>query len=217
MPTLNTFIAFAGATLLLVLLPGPNLLFILGAGITGGRPTAVAAAIGVEVGTLAHVAAAALGLSAALQSSAAAFTTVKYLGVAYLVYLGISALRMRPSTPTCPCRSNESPRTVAAIRRGVLVNVLNPKVSLFFLAFLPQFIETTRGTMSQQIMLLGAVFFAIALTVDLVYAIGSGVLGRWLARRPALSRQQQRIAGGVHLALAGLALLQGSRPATPGQ
>ncbi len=209
MPELTTLLAFAGATLLLVLLPGPNLLFILGAGISGGRRTALAAAFGVEVGTLMHVIAAALGLSAVLQSSAVAFSTVKYLGVAYLVYLGIQALRAMPTEHIGQPAAPQS--TLTAMRRGALVNVLNPKVSLFFLAFLPQFIDSGRGASSQQIMVLGTVFFVVALTIDLVYAVGSGALGRWLERHPALSRQQERIAGVIYVGLAGLAALQGTR------
>lgn len=208
MPALSTLFAFSGATLLLVLLPGPNLLFILGAGISGGRRTALAAAIGVEVGTLVHVVAAALGLSAVLQSSAVAFSAVKYLGVLYLVYLGIKALRARPSAHD---EQQVEPQSImTAMRRGALVNVLNPKVSLFFLAFLPQFIDTDRGSSAQQILVLGAIFFAIALTIDLLYATGSGALSTWLTNRPAVLRQQERIAGVIYLCLAGLAATQGS-------
>ncbi len=143
MPALATLLAFSGATLILVLLPGPNLLFILGAGISGGRRSALAAAVGVEVGTLVHVVAAALGISALLQSSAIAFSTVKYLGVAYLVYLGIKALRSTPAEHTEQTAGPQS--TLTAMRRGAFVNILNPKVSLFFLAFLPQFIDPSRG------------------------------------------------------------------------
>lgn len=208
MPVLTTLFAFAGATLLLVLLPGPNLLFILGAGISGGRKSAVAAAVGVELGTLIHVVAAALGLSAVLQSSAVAFSAVKYLGVMYLVYLGVKALRTDPSEHE---ERQVNPQSMAtALRRGALVNVLNPKVSLFFLAFLPQFIDTDRGSAAKQILVLGAIFFAIALTVDLLYASGSGALSRWLQNRPVLLRRQERIAGVIYLCLAGFAAVQGT-------
>ncbi|HAP75593.1 MAG TPA: RhtB family transporter [Acidimicrobiaceae bacterium] len=204
----TTLFAFAVASLVLVLLPGPNSLFILGAGISGGRRHALAAAVGVELGTMAHVLAAALGLSALLQSSAVAFSTIKYLGVAYLVYLGVRALRSKPDEPGEAPHGQRS--ALASMRNGTLVNVLNPKVSLFFLAFLPQFIDPDRAA-TPQILLLGTVFFAIALTMDLFYAIASGAVGRWLARRPTLLRQQQRAAGVIYLALAALAATQGSR------
>lgn len=212
MPTLTTLLAFSGATLILVLLPGPNLLFILGAGISGGRRTALAAAVGVEVGTLVHVLAAALGISALLQSSAAAFSTVKYLGVAYLVLLGIKALRAKPGEANEQAAEPQS--TLTAMRRGALVNILNPKVSLFFLAFLPQFIDPGRGSAAQQILILGLAFFGIALAIDLVYAACSGSLGRWLKKRPTLVRRQERIAGSIYLVLGALAATQGTRTST---
>lgn len=209
MPAHSTLLAFSAATVLLVLLPGPNLLFILGAGISGGRRTAVAAAVGVEVGTLVHVVAAALGISALLQSSAAAFSTVKYLGVAYLVHLGVKALRADRIERSQ--RATEPQLTRTALRRGVVVNVLNPKVSLFFLAFLPQFVDPGRGSTARQILVLGLLFFVIALAIDLVYAAGSGSIGRWLKSRPGLMRRQERIAGLIYLALAALAAAQGTR------
>ncbi|NNE94402.1 MAG: LysE family translocator [Acidimicrobiales bacterium] len=206
-------LSFSAATVVLVMLPGPNLLYIVGNGISGGRRAALASAVGVELGTLVHVIAAAVGLSAILQSSAVTFSTIKYLGVAYLGYLGIKALRTTPHDQPSVAAAPQS--TSRVMGRGLIVNVLNPKVSLFFLAFLPQFIDGQQGSASQQILVLGAVFFAIALTIDLIYAIGSGSLGRWLSRRPKLFRQQERIAGVVYLGLAGIAAAQGGhKPAT---
>lgn len=161
---------------------------------------------------LIHVVAAALGISALLQSSATAFSTVKYLGVAYLVYLGIKALRAKPVEHG---EGTADPQSVlTAMRRGAVVNVLNPEFSLFFLAFLPQFIDPGRGLAAQQVLVLGLVFFAIALAIDLVYASGSGSLGRWLKNRPGLVRRQERIAGVIYLSLAALAAAQGSRTST---
>lgn len=213
MPTPGILLSFTAATIVLVMLPGPNLLYIVGNGISGGRRAALASAVGVELGTLVHVIFAAAGLSAILQSSAVAFSTVKYLGVAYLAYLGIKALRTTPhDQPTLTAAPQATSRVMG---RGLIVNVLNPKVSLFFLAFLPQFIDGQRGSATQQILILGAVFFAIALTIDLIYAIGSGSLGRWLSRRPKLVRQQERFAGVVYIGLAGIAATQGGhKPAT---
>ena len=213
MPTYGMLLSFIAATIVLVMLPGPNLLYIVGNGISGGRRAALASAVGVELGTLVHVIAAALGLSAILQSSALAFSTIKYLGVAYLAYLGIKALRAKPNDESSLATTPHA--TARIMARGLVVNVLNPKVSLFFLAFLPHFIDTERGAITQQVLVLGAVFFALALTIDAVYAMGSGALGRWLQRRPTLFRQQDRIAGIVYLALAGFAATQGGhKPAT---
>ncbi|MEZ5382033.1 MAG: LysE family translocator [Microthrixaceae bacterium] len=194
------------------MLPGPNLLFIVGSGIGGGRRAALASAVGVELGTLVHVAAAAAGLSAILQSSAVAFSTIKYLGVVYLVYLGIQALRATPDDHE-QGRAAAPQATSRILARGLVVNVLNPKVALFFLAFLPQFIDAHGGSATQQILALGSVFFVIALTIDLIYAIGSGTLGRWLSRRPRLFRHQERVAGVVYLGLAAFAATQGGHKA----
>lgn len=213
MPTYGILLSFAAATSILVMLPGPNLLYIIGNGISGGRRAALASAVGVELGTMVHVIAAAVGLSTILQSSALAFTAVKYLGVAYLAHLGIKALRAAPNDE--PDLAAAPQPTTRIMVRGLVVNVLNPKVSLFFLAFLPQFVDPQQGSPTRQILVLGAVFFAIALTIDLVYALGSGALGRWLGRRPKLFRRQERIAGVVYLVLAGIAAGQGGhRPAT---
>lgn len=206
MPSIGVLLSFSAATIVLVTLPGPNLLYIVGNGISGGRRAALASAVGVELGTLVHVFAAAVGLSAILQQSATAFATVKYLGVAYLAHLGVRALRAEPPEPS---ELATAPRTIShLLGRGVVVNVLNPKVSLFFLAFLPQFIEPGLGTTIIQILVLGATFFVIALTIDLFYAVGSGALGRWLNRRPLLFRRQERLAGLVYLGLAGVAATQ---------
>ncbi len=207
MPTYETLLSFAAATIVLVMLPGPNLLYILGNGVSGGRRAALASAVGVEIGTLVHVVAAAMGLSAVLQSSAVAFSTIKYLGVAYLAYLGVKALRSKPGIEPGLVVALQPTRRI--LGRGLVVNVLNPKVSLFFLAFLPQFIDADRGSATRQILILGAVFFVIALSIDLIYAVGSGAVGRWLSRRPRLFRQQERSAGVVYLCLAGFAATQG--------
>ena len=217
MPTMTTLLGFTAATALLVLLPGPNLLYIVGNGISGGRGAALASAVGVELGTLVHVVAAAVGLSTLLQSSALAFTTVKYLGVAYLAWLGIKAIRRGPATGVAAAAvATDDVEVGRTLLRGLLVNVLNPKVSLFFLAFLPQFIDPARGTATQQVLVLGVVFFVVALVIDLAYAFGSGSIASWLARRPRLLRHQDRVAGAIYLGLAGVAAVQGGGPVGDG-
>jgi threonine/homoserine/homoserine lactone efflux protein len=173
--------------------------------------------LGVETGTMIHVAAAAFGLSALLASSAVAFEIVKYAGVAYLVYLGVRALRAgkAPETQVAPAGMR---RTVA---EGVLVNVLNPKVSLFFLAFLPQFVDPDKGSAVTQILVLGVVFMAIAATLDLLFVLAANLrVGERAARASTRSPGKrlggggsQRFAGGVYLALAALAAATGGRRA----
>jgi threonine/homoserine/homoserine lactone efflux protein len=202
MPDLPTLLLFAGSAATLVLIPGPNLIYIVTRSVESGRRAGLASVLGVETGTMIHVAAAAFGLSALLASSAVAFEVVKYAGVAYLVYLGVRALRSggAPETRIAPAGMR---RTVA---EGVLVNVLNPKVSLFFLAFLPQFVDPEKGSAATQILVLGLVFMAIAATLDLLFVLGAGLAGKRLG-----GGGSRRFAGGVYLALAALAAATGGR------
>ena len=200
----TTLFAFAVASLVLVLLPGPNSLFILGAGISGGRRHALAAAVGVELGTMVHVLAAALGLSALLQSSAVAFSTIKYLGVAYLVYLGVRALRSKPDELSEPAHGSRS--ALASMRNGTLVNVLNPKVSLFFLAFLPQFIRMDRPALPQYL-----IFTATIVIVDIIlmWGVFAGAARpfRRLTSTPRGRRTINCVFGALFIVVAGLLLL----------
>ena len=199
MPEPSTLLLFAASAAALVLIPGPNLVFIITRSIEAGRRAGLASMVGVETATLVHVTAAAVGLSALLASSAVAFETVRWAGVAYLVYLGVRALRSDESA--------ELPRP-AGLRRsfaeGVLVNLLNPKVAVFFLAFLPQFVDPEQGSAGVQVLVLGAVFMVIASLLDLVYVFAAGLIGQRL-------RGGRRFAGGVYLALAVLAAATGGR------
>lgn len=209
MPSPETFAAFALASLVLILLPGPNLIYIVTRGISQGRSAAFASAIGVELGTLVHIAAAALGVSVILARSATAFTTVKLLGATYLIYLGIKAFRGEDEI-----RLSEE-RVVAAssarlIRRGILINVLNPKVAIFFLAFFPQFIDPGRGPALVQTLTLGLVFFVLALALDLGYAVLAGHVGTWLRSRPRVLSYQRFVAGSVYVGLGAAAALSGT-------
>jgi threonine/homoserine/homoserine lactone efflux protein len=198
-PEPTTLLLFAGSVATLVLIPGPNLIYIVTRSVEAGRRAGLLSMLGVETGTVVHVAAAAFGLSAVLASSATAFEIVKYAGVAYLVYLGVRALRSKEAPPVAGPSGMR--RTFA---EGVLVNVLNPKVSLFFLAFLPQFVDPARGTTAGQVLVLGAVFLAIASLLDLLFVAGAGLVGERL-------RGGRRFAGGVYLALAALAAAGGPR------
>ena len=206
MPEHSTLLLFAASAAVLVLIPGPNLIYIVTRSVEGGRRAGVASMLGVEAATLVHIAAAAAGLSALLASSAVAFDVVRWAGVAYLVFLGIRALRAREPDAPGPAES-----TVHGDRRvfaeGMVVNLLNPKVSIFFLAFLPQFIHPDRGAAWTQVLVLGAVFVAIACVLDLLYVVAAGTLGGRLRGARATSR----IAGGVYLALAALSAATGGR------
>jgi threonine/homoserine/homoserine lactone efflux protein len=209
MPEPSTLLLFVGSVVALVLVPGPNLIYIVTRGVDQGRRAAVASALGVETGTLVHVVAAAAGVSALLASSAAAFEVVRYAGAGYLAYLGVRTLLADGAT------EDDEPSRAAGARRayaeGFVVNLLNPKVALFFLAFLPQFVDPGAGPTPLQVLALGAVFLAVSLPLDLLYAVGAGSIGARLRGRPALMRGRRWVTGGVYLVLAGAAVLAGGR------
>ena len=206
MLTLTTFLLFAAATVALVAIPGPNALYIATRSVSQGRRTGLASALGVEAGTLVHIAASALGVSALIASSATAFATLKWLGVAYLAYLGARTLRRETTSgQAAPARV----RLGRAFGEGALINVLNPKVALFFLAFLPQFLDPQRGGAATQTLALGAAFFGIALSMDLLYVAGASALAGRLRGRARFARRERHVTGAVYLLLGGAAALVG--------
>ncbi len=182
MPEVSTLLVFAAAGVLLMVVPGPSVLFIITRSITDGRYTGLLCGLGVETGTLIHVAAAAIGLSALLASSATAFAVVKYAGAAYLVYLGIRAFRRRKPPTTFEAGAPQAP--AKTFRQGLLVKILNPKVALFFLAFLPQFVDPARGPAWSQILVLGALLAGLGLVSDSLYALAAARAGGWLGGVP---------------------------------
>jgi threonine/homoserine/homoserine lactone efflux protein len=212
MPEVSTLVFFAGASLALALVPGPAVLYIVARGVEGGRSAGFASALGVALGGLVHVAFAALGLSAVLASSATAFAAVKWLGVAYLVWLGVSRIFFGNDVPDSPESVGES-RPARVFSQGVVVNVLNPKTALIFLAFLPQFVDPSLGAAWLQMMFLGLVFVCVAMCTDAAYALASGTASEWLRRgneSRALRRGVRRFSGGAYLALGAVSAFSGS-------
>jgi threonine/homoserine/homoserine lactone efflux protein len=199
MPSFQTLSVFVVACVALVVVPGPNLLYITARSIAEGRRSGIASAFGVETGTLVHIAVAAAGLSYLVARSAVAFGVVRYAGAAYLAYLGIRTLLTRGRAPDAEAPRTQSLRRVYA--EGVVVNVFNPKVILFFLAFLPQFVDRDAGSVAAQVVVLGAVLASIGLASDLLYAVGAGSLGAWLRARPRAGRYQRYASGVVYLGL----------------
>lgn len=209
MPTIPTLLAFTLAALLLVVVPGPNLVYIITRGIDQGRRAAVVSALGVETGTLVHVLLTTIGLSAVIASSELLFTIIRFAGAGYLIWLGIVNIRSRPSDLSLdPDLPRMRLRRVYA--QGVIVNVLNPKVAIFFLAFLPQFVDPDRGGAPLQILVLGIVLVLVGVASDMVYAAASGQIGTWLNARPAVARQRQRFSGVVYMLLGAVAAFSGS-------
>jgi threonine/homoserine/homoserine lactone efflux protein len=171
---------FCGAAVALLAIPGPAVLYVVVQSAEQGRRAGLASVGGIHVGSLVHVAAATAGLSALIVASAVAFSVVKYAGAAYLVYLGVRKLLERPPADRLE-RAREPLRR--AFLRGIAVNVLNPKTALFFLAFLPQFVDPDRGAVWSQVLVLGLLFVALGLVSDSLYAVAAGTIGGLLRRR----------------------------------
>ncbi|CAN5643964.1 LysE family translocator [soil metagenome] len=211
MPDLPTLGIFVAASLPLLLVPGPAVLYIVVRGMDGGRSAGLISMLGVQVGAVVHIAFAAVGLSAILASSATAFSVVKWLGVAYLIWLGISRLLARDETKTLANVGRKRSRDL--FWQGALVNVLNPKTALFFLAFLPQFIDPSQGAAWMQVLALGLTFVFLAMCTDSLYALLSGTAGGWLKRRhesAGFRRSQRYLSGGIYLALGAFTAVSGS-------
>jgi threonine/homoserine/homoserine lactone efflux protein len=202
MPSISTFAIYFTAATLVLIVPGPAVLYIVTQGAHHGTRAALTAVLGVHTGTLMQVAAAALGLSWLLLSSAWAFTVVKYVGAAYLVYLGLKAILTRAERRAALPRSSRRLFT-----EGFLVNLLNPKLALFFVAFLPQFVDPARGGTTLQIAVLGLIFIALGLCTDGAYALLSGVAGPWLRGRTRVLRGERFVVGGTFLGLGAVTAL----------
>ena len=215
MPETSTLALFAVAAVTLLVIPGPAVLYIVTRSVDQGRAAGLASVCGVHVGTLVHVAAAALGLSALLVSSATAYDTVRWLGAAYLVWLGVRRLLARDEDlPAAPGPDARRPGLRRIFAQGVVVNVLNPKTALFFLAFLPQFVDTSRGSVPFQVVVLGVAFVLLGLLSDGAYAMAASTGAGWLRRRPGVARASRLVSGGVLVSLGVTTALAGSRSAS---
>jgi threonine/homoserine/homoserine lactone efflux protein len=199
LPSPSSLLVFVTAALVLLVIPGPAVFYIVGRSIGHGRGAGLVSALGISVGSLFHTAAAAVGLSALLMSSAVAFGVVKYLGAAYLIYLGVQKLRHEESFEF----SEDAPRVKLSriFAQGIVVNVLNPKAALFFFAFLPQFVDASRGHVAGQILFLGVLFAVLGVTSDSLWAIGAGTVAQWLRRNARWMRTQRYVSGGMLISL----------------
>jgi threonine/homoserine/homoserine lactone efflux protein len=195
----SSLVIFMTGAMLLLLVPGPAVLYITSRSISLGRAAGLASAMGIAVGTMFHVAAATLGLSALLVSSSTAFQLVKFAGAAYLIYLGIRALRSRDAAMPDASAERRSLRRIFG--QGVLVNLLNPKTALFFLAFLPQFVDPARGHATLQIFELGVLFALMGWVSDSIWATIAGTFGTRLRGNVRLRGAQRKVSGGVLIAL----------------
>ncbi len=208
--TLTTILLFLGASMALTITPGPDNIFVVTQGLSRGRKAAIVTAWGMCSGVTVHTLAAAAGISAIFYSSAIAFQAVKYAGAAYLLYLAWQALREGGPLALPAVAAVGGPSAGALFRRGFVMNVLNPKVALFFLAFLTQFTTRDGGSIPLQMVLLGLLFMAQALVIFTLIGYFSGSVGGWIARRPRLGRQFSWLAAAI-FALLGVRLAMAER------
>jgi threonine/homoserine/homoserine lactone efflux protein len=197
-PNLSDVVAFAIASIALLVIPGPAVIYVLNRSVADGRNTALAGVAGLEIGNFMHVIAATLGLSAIIAASATAFSTVKWAGALYLVFIGIRTLITRPSPPDSRSTSATNRK---AFTQGIVVNTLNPKVALFFLSYLPQFIDPDRGSPALQSFVLGSIFVVLGCCSDATYALTASALRDRLLTGRALPFVQRYVAGSVFVAL----------------
>src|ERR1700730_8147411 len=190
---------FIPVVLILVVTPGPNTLYIIARSVQGGYRAGVVSCLGILLGTLLHVAAAAIGLTALLASSALVFSAIKYAGAAYLIWIGLKTLLTHQRSESLPEMRRRG--FGSAFYQGLLVNLLNPKTALFFLAFLPQFVDTSRGRVTLQIILLGAMLAFLGTASDCIYALAAGGFGSWLRGNLRRLKSLRYVAGSVYLGL----------------
>ena len=198
MPEKAAFLAFLIAAFALNLAPGPDMLYVIGRSVGQGRKAGIVSSLGVFVGCWIHILGAAFGIAALLRSSPVAFNAVRYAGAAYLIYLGIRMLAQKTDLASQQLKA----KNLASIfRQGAITNVLNPKVAIFFLAFLPQFIDAQRGSVALQIAVLGLIFNVGGTLVNLAVAYAGGTLGELLRRNQSIARLQRRFTGLIFVGL----------------
>jgi threonine/homoserine/homoserine lactone efflux protein len=190
---------FLLAALALLLTPGPAVLYIVARSVDQGRLAGLVSVLSIEVGNFVHVLAATLGLSVILVSSALAFSIVKYLGAAYLIYLGVRRLLTREPAHQPTTFQRQSLPSI--FRQGVLVAILNPKTALFFFAFLPQFVDSSKGPVSLQLLTLGCLFVLMAIVTDGLYALLAGSIGQWIKGTRTFLRFERYVVGAVYIGL----------------
>jgi threonine/homoserine/homoserine lactone efflux protein len=203
MPDTGTLLAFSAAALVFFVVPGPAVLYIVTRSVTQGRAAGFASVAGIHTGSLVHIAAAVAGLTTLLATSTAAFRAVKWAGAAYLIYLGIRTLVERPENDELDTAA--PPASLARVyRQGFVVNLLNPKMAAFFLAFVPHFIDPAQSS-TTQLLILGALFVVLGVLSDGTYVLITGSLGTLLQQRHWWRHGRRLVAGSIYLTLGALA------------
>ena len=199
MPTVETIILFMAAALALNVTPGPSILYVMSRSVGQGRTAGLVSALGLGAGSLIHAGAAALGLSVILAYSPLAYTVVKYLGAGYLVYLGVRILLVRDRQLSTAVLAHVSLTRV--FWQGVVTELLNPKIVLFFMSFLPQFVDPARGSVAGQTLFLGLLFHVTGVPINMLVAVVGGAIASWLSQNPVFERVRNGLAGAVLIGL----------------
>lgn len=200
MLTLTSLFVFIGASILVILAPGPDIIFAITQGISNGKKVGFFTALGLSLGNSVHTLGAALGVSIIFETSPVAFTVFKVLGAAYLFYLAYKAIKYRNAGLTVN-KTSEQTKDKSLILKGFLMNVLNPKVALFFLAFLPQFASPENGSVPLQMLCLGGVFMLLVLIIFGTFGYFAGYLGDWLLRKPKYSKYLHLVSACIFIAI----------------
>lgn len=210
MPNGPMLAGFVTAALVILLIPGPAVLYLVTRSVAQGRRAGFVSVLGLSTGALVHVFAATVGLSAILVASSTAFMLVKMLGAAYLVYLGVRALMSARETPDEMVLA--PPRSSSRIySEGILVSIFNPKIAVFFLAFLPQFVDPAGASVPQQVLFLGLLYVAMALVTDGLYVVLASTLREWLGGRMMRGPLPQYASGAIYIGLGVTTALSGRR------
>jgi len=199
MPSLETYALFIATALVLLAIPGPAVLYVVSRSIDQGRRAGLASVLGITTGTVVHVTLAAVGLSSLILASRVAFDAVRYVGAAYLLYLGIRRLLTRRADDALDVRPERTPRDLYT--QGVIVNLLNPKTIVFIFAFIPQFVNIDAGHVSFQILVLGLTFAALGAMSDSLYAIVAGTVADRLRGTPLIARIERWFGGTILIGL----------------
>jgi threonine/homoserine/homoserine lactone efflux protein len=206
---MNTLPLYIVAVISILLIPGPAVLYIVTRSIHQGWQAGIISVLGIHLGTGFHILAAVLGLSAILLSSALAFDIVKYLGAAYLIYMGVRTLLTKEQSATEEeIKKDSLPRIFS---QAVIVNILNPKTALFFFAFLPQFVDGSRGSVAMQMFLLGMIFVGLGMITDSLFALLAGGLGNWLKTSRFFAFAKRYVAGTIYIGLGLTTAFTGAR------
>ncbi len=206
MPTLETLAVFTVAALVMNFSPGPSNFYVLSRSVGQGVAAGILAAAGLAIGSLVHVFAAALGLSLLFEAAPTLYFLFKFLGAGYLIYLGIRMFRAKVEMEISPVAQKRSGARI--LRESMLVEILNPKTALFFVAFLPQFVDPSLPV-APQFLVLGFIVTMTAIPCDLVVAVGAGKAAGWLRDNVGFQRLQNRMSGGILIALGGYVALEG--------